>query len=116
MQTGLQHISISQALSASSQRLRTYLPVQEDEVGWSELIEAAYQLKSDLSISQKSWGEACQLLGRTGALICILLTDQATLRKSDPVKKPAAYFNGMIAKARAGELKLHKSIFGLLKG
>ena len=29
--------------------------------------------------------------------------------------KPAAYFNAMINKALAGELHLHKSVFGLLK-
>jgi hypothetical protein len=28
---------------------------------------------------------------------------------------PAAYFNGMIAKAEAGELQLHASIFGIFE-
>ena len=46
--------------------------------------------------------------------MCLLLTDQAAHREEDPVRKPAAYFNAMITRAKNGELHLHKSIFGLL--
>ncbi|MCP4933907.1 MAG: hypothetical protein GY927_06790, partial [bacterium] len=62
-----------------------------------------------------SWSHACVTLGRTGAAICLLLTDQACMRADDPVKNPAGYFNAMINRAKSGDLHLHKSIFGILK-
>lgn len=113
--TGLQHITLKQVLNAASSRFRERLPLEERPMNWNDVIEAAYALKSELYVSQKSWGEACNLLTRTGAAICLLLTDQAVQREQDPVRKPGAYFNAMIARARAGELRLHNSIFGLLQ-
>lgn len=115
LETGLQHISIAHALNAASGRLKERLPLKrEEEITWSEFVESAYNIKSELNISQKSWGQACQVLGRNGAAICILLTDHASQRIDDPVLKPAGYFNAMINRAREGELHLHNSIFGIL--
>ncbi len=113
--TGLQHITLPQALNAASERFHEHMPYSPRPTGWQDLIEAAYRLRPELGISQKSWGKACVELGRTGAAICVLLTDQAALRLDDPVRKPAGYFNAMIQRATTGELHLHKSVFGILK-
>lgn len=115
LKTGLQHIRPKQALNSASPRFIAYMPMEQRELNWDDLVHAAYKMRPDLHISQESWGRACHTLTRYGAAICILLTDQATQRPENPVKKPAAYFNTMIARAKAGELHLHKSIFGLLK-
>jgi hypothetical protein len=112
---GVEHISIKQVLMAASDRLKAHFPICEDEITWRDVIEGAYKLKSELNISQKAWGRACSVLGRSGAAICVLLTDQGRDRVDDPVRMPAAYFNGMLAKAEAGELHLHASIFGILE-
>jgi len=80
-----------------------------------DFIEAAYQLKGQLGISQSSWGHACLTLGRVGAAVCVILTDQATQREENRVMKPGAYFNAMISRAKAGELKLQQSVMGHLK-
>ncbi|MCP4330997.1 MAG: hypothetical protein GY791_21645, partial [Alphaproteobacteria bacterium] len=101
--------------NAASSRFREYIPLEPRPLNWSDMVEAAYKLRPTLHISQKSWVEACALLGRTGATICLLLTDQATLRDENPVTKPGAYFYAMLNKAKAGELRLHSSIFGILK-
>jgi len=113
--TGLQHISLKQVLLAASERYRAYLPLESRPMNWNDAVEAAYRLRVDLRISQQSWAEACELLGRAGASICVLLTDQATERSENPVRQPAAYFRGMVNRARAGELRLHNSVFGLLE-
>jgi len=113
-QTGLQHISLKQVLMTCSERFREHLPLEQRPITWSDVTEAAYSLRSQLQISQKSWAEACDLLGRAGAAVCVLLTDRAMQRPETPVLQPAAYFYGMINKARSGHLKLHNSIFGLL--
>ena len=115
LKTGLQHITMKQALNAASSRFKAHMPMEPRPMNFNDFVEAAYKLKSELGISQSHWGRACVELTRVGAAMCLLLTDQAAQREDDPVKKPAAYFNAMIGRARAGELYLHKSIFGLLK-
>jgi replication initiation protein RepC len=112
---GVQHVTLKAALQAASHRLRERLPAEQRPLNWQDLTEAAYGLRPQFGISQASWGEACAVLGRIGATLCLLVTDQATLRQHDPVLKPPAYFNAMIAKARAGELRLHSSVFGLIE-
>jgi replication initiation protein RepC len=72
-------------------------------------------LKPELHISQKAWGEGCITLGRIGAAICLLVTDQAMQRETDPVRKPGAYFRAMVNRTHTGELHLSHSIFGILK-
>ncbi|MCA9026713.1 MAG: hypothetical protein KDA86_16010 [Planctomycetaceae bacterium] len=108
--SGVQHVKLSVAIRASSQRFRDQLPEEPD---WRDVHETAYRIRSDLGISQEGWGEACQVLGRTGAALCTLITDQATHRHANRVRQPAAYFRGMIRRARDGRLHLHKTIFGL---
>jgi heat shock protein HspQ len=115
LQTGLQHITLKQALNTASDRFREHLPLEPRPMNWNDFVEAAYKLKNQLYISQSSWAQACVTLGRTGAAICVLLTDQATQRDEDPVLKPAGYFNAMINRAKVGDLHLHNSIFGILK-
>jgi hypothetical protein len=113
--TGLQHITLKQALNAASEKFRAHMPMEHRPMNWNDFIEAAYKMKGDLFISQASWGRACSVLGRTGAAICLLLTDQAQQREIKPVQKTGAYFNAMINRAKTGELHLHNSIFGILQ-
>jgi len=115
LQTGLQHITLKQALNASSEKFRNHMPMEERPMNWNDFVDAAYKMKGDLFISQASWGSACGLLGRAGAAICLLLTDQAQQREIKPVQKTGAYFNAMINRAKEGELHLHNSIFGILQ-
>lgn len=84
-------------------------------MNWSDVVEAADRLRSQLGVSQASCGEGCGLLGPSGAALCLLVTDRAPLREHQPARMPAAYFRGLINRARRGELRLHNSIFGLLE-
>ena len=113
--TGLERITPKQALNAASERFRAQIPMEQRAMNWNDLVEAAYRLKPELHISQQSWGEACITLGRAGAAVCLLLTDQGMQREDDPVRKPGAYFRAMINRAKSGELHLHNSVFGILK-
>jgi replication initiation protein RepC len=108
---GLGHVTLRMAVAAAGERLRLYLP---KDPGWSDLSEAAYRLRADFGVSQASWAEACGVLGREGAALCLLVTDRAAERPENPVARPAAYFRAMVNRARAGELRLHSSVFGLL--
>lgn len=90
------------------------MPITKQPVSWADVVEAAYRLRRELGISQRFWGEACAVMGRTGAAISILLTDCAMQRGHNRVRKPAGYFQAMVNRATVGELHLHKSIFGIL--
>ncbi|TWT95399.1 hypothetical protein Pla108_35470 [Botrimarina colliarenosi] len=109
--SGLEHVTLGMVLSAASERLSAQLP---KDPGWGDLVEAAYGLRQELGVSQQSWGEACGVLGRSGAAVAMLVTDRAALREDDPVRSPAAYFRGLISRAERGELRLHRTLFGLL--
>jgi hypothetical protein len=109
--SGLEHVTLGIALSAASERLSVQLP---KDPGWGDLVEAAYRLRQELGVSQQSWGEACGVLGRSGAAVAILVTDRAALRDDNPARAPAAYFRGLVTRAERGELRLHSTLFGLL--
>lgn len=111
--SGLTHVSLGMAIDAAGPGLREHLP---DGASWGDLVEAANRVGRVYGVSQASWAEACTVLGRNGAALCVLLVDHGANRDENRVRTPAAYFRGMIRRARAGELRLHKSVFGLLTG
>ena len=115
LSTGLQHITLKQLLNISSDRLKAQLPVEPRPMNASDFVEAAYRLNRTLGISQNSWGHACMTLSRIGAAVCVILTDQANLREENRVMKPGAYFNTMVNRAKSGDLKLHKSVMGMIR-
>lgn len=116
IQAGLEQITGKQLLNAASPRFKNHIPMRNGQaMSMDDIVSAAYALRPDLHISQKSWGRACNLLTRYGAAVCILLLDQAMQREENCVMKPAAYFNAMINRAMTGELHLQKSVMGLLK-
>lgn len=112
---GAKHVSLNQVLEAAGERYRAHLPIRTRPTSWSDFIEAACRTRAELRISQQSWADACRVLGRVGASLCVLLTDRALDRPKDPVRQPAAYFRGMVNRAREGELRLHNSVYGLIK-
>lgn len=113
--TGLQHLTLKHVLSAASERFKAYIHVSHHQICWADIVEASYKMKYQLGISQKSWGRACQALGRNGAAICVLLTDRGSLRDQNRVMNPPAYFNGMLSKVAKKDLCLNKSIFSYIK-
>ncbi len=113
--SGLYHITFDHLKSAVTERFIEHLPLREEDWNFTSFIEAAYLLCPKLGINRSAWAEACSILGRSGAAICLLITDHAIDREDDPVRKPGGYFRAMVAKARVGELRLHASIFGILK-
>tara|TARA_R110002124_G_scaffold278873_2_gene451084 strand:+ start:3930 stop:5207 length:1278 start_codon:yes stop_codon:yes gene_type:complete len=112
---GLQHITLKQAVSSSSERFKNYLPVDDRDLTWADFIEAAFKLKNELNISQTSWGRGCEVLGTSGAALCISITDHSTQRLFNPIDNANAYFCAMMDRAKEGQLKLHNSVFGKLK-
>jgi hypothetical protein len=114
LKTGLQHITLRQIISVCPQAITEHLPLSEN-IGWSDLVEAAFRLKGQLYISQQAWAQACNLLTRNGAAICVILTQLAAQREYNPVKRPGLYFNAMLTRVYNGELNLRAAIETLAK-
>jgi replication initiation protein RepC len=90
-------------------RLKSYL--RRPDPSWPELVDAAWFLRSDLDVSKSLWGEACLAMGREQAAIAI-----AIVSTKDPEHfrtTAGGYFHGMVAKAKAGELNLDRTIWGM---
>jgi replication initiation protein RepC len=90
-------------------RLKLYL--RRPDPTWPEVIDAAAFLRSDLDVSKSLWGEACLAMGRHEAAIAI-----AIVSTKDPEHfrtTPGGYFHGMVAKAKAGELNLDRTLWGM---
>ncbi len=111
--SGLPYISLSQVMQVASDRFRAYAPSHSQPIKWADFIDAAWLLRHHLGISQASWWEGCRVLGRAGAAICVLIIDRAMQREENAVRRPSAYFCGMVNRGRRGELRLHSSIFAL---
>jgi replication initiation protein RepC len=76
---------------------------------WSNIIDAADELRDDLGISKSLWGEACVTMGRDLAAVAL-----AIVSAKEPGhfrSTPGGYFHGMVAKARDGELHLDRTLW-----
>jgi replication initiation protein RepC len=90
-------------------RLRGYLTTSAPN--WSDVVDAADWLRGELGVSKPLWGEACLAMGREEAAIAVAIVSAKPaghFRSS-----PGGYFHGMVAKAKAGELNLARTIWGL---
>ena len=90
-------------------RLRPYLTTPTPT--WPTIVDAADWLRGELGVSKSLWGEACLAMGREEAAIAVAIVSAKPaghFRSS-----PGGYFHGMVAKAKAGELNLARTIWGL---
>jgi len=90
-------------------RLRPYLTIPTPT--WPAVVDAADWLRGELGVSKSLWGEACLAMGREEAAIAVAIVSakpSGHFRSS-----PGGYFHGMVAKAKAGELNLARTIWGL---
>lgn len=93
------------ALKLASEEYRAIASVHGDP-GWPCLIEASRQTACWLGIGQRTWGNACSVLGRERAAMCVLVIDRnARLRTGHryQARHPGKCLSGMVRSAtRAG--------------
>jgi replication initiation protein RepC len=76
---------------------------------WPDIVDAADWLRHDLGISKSLWGEACVTMGRDLAAVALAIV--STKEPQHFRSTPGGYFHGMVAKARAGELHLDRTVW-----
>jgi replication initiation protein RepC len=96
-------------LARLAPRLRGYLKTSAP--GWREIVEAADWLRGELGVSKSLWGEACLAMGREQAAIAIAIVSAKPAEHFRST--PGGYFHGMVAKAKAGQLNLARTVWGL---
>ena len=90
-------------------RLRPYLTTPTPT--WPAMVDAADWLRGELGVSKSLWGEACLAMGREEAAIAVAIVSAKPAGHFQT--SPGGYFHGMVAKAKAGELNLARTIWGL---
>jgi len=97
------------ALIKLAPRLKPYLNSQAPS--WPEIVDAADWLRDEMGIFKFIWGDACLVMGREQAAIAV-----AVVSAKPPTHfrgSPGGYFHGMVSKAKAGELHLARTIWGM---
>jgi len=74
-------------------------------------VDAADWLRGELGVSKSLWGEACGTMGREQAAIAIAIVSAKPAEHFRST--PGGYFHGMVTKAKAGELNLARTVWGL---
>src|SRR4051794_31406921 len=95
------------ALLQLAPRLRTYLTTPNPV--WRDVVDAADWLRGEMGISRPLWGEACVAMGRECAAVALVSVRPAEHFRTSP----GGYFHGMVTKAKASELNLVRTIWGL---
>jgi len=106
---GMVHGIAPDELVRLAPKLKLYL--QRPSPTWPEIVDAADWLRHDLNMSKSLWGDACLAMGRELAAVAL-----AIVSTKDPAHftaSPGGYFHGMVAKARAGELHLDRTIWAM---
>jgi replication initiation protein RepC len=90
-------------------RLKTYL--RRPSPSWPEIVEAADWLRHELGISKPLWADACLAMGRERSAIAVAIVSAKPAKHFKT--SPGGYFNGMVAKARSGNLNIGRTIWGI---
>jgi replication initiation protein RepC len=90
-------------------KLKPYL--RRPNPTWPDIIDAADWLRHDLGVSKSLWGDACLAMGRELAAVAIAIVSS---KEAEHFRtSPGGYFHGMVAKAKAGELHLERTVWAL---
>ncbi len=90
-------------------RLRPYL--RTSSPAWPDIVDAADWLRHELGVSKHLWGEACLAMGREKAAIALAIVSAKPAEHF--TASPGSYFHGMVKRAKAGELDLARTLWGL---
>jgi replication initiation protein RepC len=90
-------------------KLKSYL--RRPNPTWPDIVDAADWLRHDLGVSKSLWGDACLAMGRELAAVALVIV--STKEAEHFRTSPGGYFHGMVAKAKAGELHLERTVWAL---
>ena len=104
---GMVHGIAPDELVRLAPKLKPYL--RRPSPTWPDIVDAADWLRHDLGVSKSLWGEACLTMGRELAAVALAIV--STKEPEHFRTTPGGYFHGMVAKAKAGELHLDRTVW-----
>jgi len=111
---GLEHITYDQVLDAASDEFVDCLQPDTAADRYTDLVNAASRRCHQLGIGRWVWMKARAAMGDTAAAVAVVILDRNRAHPLIPVVNPGGVLRGMTAKAQAGELHLHRSLFAIL--
>lgn len=112
--TGGEHLSLRQVVQAASEELTSLIRPTGRKLSISDVVDAAAQYCHFLGIHKSAWANACSVMGREDAAICIVMIDRNRTHPVTPIVSPGGALRSLTDRAQIGELHLHRSIFGIL--
>ncbi|WP_093191344.1 replication initiation protein RepC [Pseudovibrio sp. Tun.PSC04-5.I4] len=114
--SGIEHITLKQVLACASLMLRDMIRNASKPGGsdWAAVVEAAQLAAGYLGISAPAWQEAYSKLGASAAATIVVIAERRSTDPKTTINSYGGFLRGCLAKAEAGDLHLHKSVFGLL--
>lgn len=112
--TGIEHVTLRQAISAAGNDFLARLRPSGGRIGVPEFVDAAADRCHHLGINRSAWADACASMGRFAAAVAVLIIDRNQTHPENPIRSPGGALRAMTARARRGELHLHKSLFGIM--
>ncbi|WP_108817340.1 plasmid replication protein RepC [Pseudovibrio sp. Alg231-02] len=116
LSSGIEHITLKQVLACASPMLRDMIRNASKSGGadWDSVIQAATLAAGYLGISKSAWQEVCSKLGSSAAATLIVIAERRSTDPATTINSYGGFVRGCLAKAKAGDLHLQKSVFGLL--
>ncbi len=107
---GVRHLQPGRVAAAASARFRQ---LAGDDPGWRDIAWAAAIRREELGIHDDAWRRAGRALGVRAVTVLVAVIDGRCQEKATFVWNPSGFALGCVARAAAGGLHLHKSIWGL---
>lgn len=76
-----------------------------------QIIDAAEYVCTPLGISRHAWGQACVILGRYAAAVCVAVI--AAKAERGLIRSPGGVLRAMVSRHQSGELHLDRTLYGL---
>ena len=112
---GVEHLTTSMLISVASDSFKNKIPRYGRALAPEDLVEAARVTCAEIGINRYVWNEAVQVMGAFAAATSVMITDVNQQHPERPVLNPGGFLRGMIKTAKAGELQLHRSVFGIME-
>jgi hypothetical protein len=112
--TGMEHLTYDQVIDAASDEFVECIQPSATGNKYTDLNTAAARMCHRMGIGRFAWIKACSTMGDTAAAVAVLIIDRNRKHPIIPVVNPGGVLRGMTAKAKAGDLNLHRSLYAIL--
>jgi len=112
--SGLEHITYDMVMEAASDEFIECIQPTAHSEKFKDLNVAAARMCHKMGIGRFAWVKACEIMGETAAAVAVLIIDRNRKHPFIPVVNPGGVLRGMTAKAKIGDLNLHRSLYSIL--